>query len=437
MQECRLRGLIRKFVGRFMNWKNKLKFLNNDYVLNVATKISLVLIGVVTSMFSTRYLGVINKGTYSYIYQIAHISVTLLNLGIYQSYSYNYKKFGKETLKKYSDIFFLQFLIYTLIAVTLAFIVKDVRIVLAVLLVPFNLIKLQYENIMIIENMRARMFIHIFDKILLTVCYALLYFFVRSDVTYFVLLTILIDAFTVIFYLLKLKYVPKFWQVDFKFLKGVIKFGFIPMLSLFLVTVNYSIDVLFLEKLGTELELGYYSFATTIINYVWLLPDAFKEVLFSKSAKKLDRKSISLTTQISLLSIVCCFVGFLLFGKLLIRIFYGEAFIPSYGVILILILGAFSMSIFKLLGIVLVSQGKRNMHFLSLVVSAIMNIGVNIWAIPKWGMYGAAWASVLSYTSCAMILLPYFCRLFNFNLSELFIPSKTSINAIKKKVLKR
>ncbi len=423
-------------TGAFMSIKNKVNFLNNDYVLNVGSKVAILFIGLVTSMFSARYLGVINKGTYAYISQISSISVTILNLGIYQSYSYNYKKLGTETLKKYSDICFFQFIVYSLVASLIAFCAKDFRIVLAVLLVPFNLLKFQYENIVIVEKIRLRMFLQVFDKIILAVAYALLYFTTESNVTYFVAVTVFVDIFNVIFYLFKLKYFPKIWQIDWRFLIEVLKFGWLPTLSLLLVKINYSVDIFFLEGMGTAEELGYYSFAVTIINYVWMLPDAFKEVLFSKSAKKFDRKSISITTQISLLSIFCCFVGFALFGKLLIKWFYGAEFILSYGLILVLIVGAFSMSIFKLLGIVLVSQGKRGMHFTSLAISAVINIAANAIAVPKYGMYGAAWASVLSYTACGWILIPYFCKLFDFSLKELFIPSKESLFGLKKLIKK-
>lgn len=417
-----------------MSKTQKLKALNNDYFLNVICKILNLLIGFITSMFCTRYLGVVNKGIYSYIAQISQTSSIVLNLGIYQSYSYNYKKYGKETLKKYSDICFLQFVVYLAVSVLIMIFSKDTSIVLAAMLVPFNLLKSQYENIVLIEKMRFRMFIHIVDKVILTACYALLYFNVESKVFYVVAVTVFVDVFTVGVYLARLGYFPKIWQVDFTFLKSVLKFGWLPMLSLLFVTLNYSVDIFFLEHIGSAEELGYYSFAATIINYVWMLPDAFKEVLFSKSAKKLDRKNIVVSVQISLASMACCFVGFLFLGKPFIRILYGDEFLPSYSIVLILIVGAFSMAMFKLLGIVLVSQGKRSMHFISLAISVTVNIIANMWAIPRWGMHGAAWASVLSYTVCAWILIPYFCKLFDFSLKELLVPSREFFDTVKKQI---
>lgn len=415
-----------------MSFKFKFKMLNNDYVLNVICKVLNLLIGFVTSMFCARYLGVVNKGAYSYISQVANTCVIVFNLGVYQSYSFNYKKHVKETLKKYSDICFLQFVVYSAIALLIIAFSKDMKLVLAAALVPFNLLKSQYENIVLIERMRFRMLIHVVDKIILTACYGVLYFTAESNVIYIVVVTVFIDVFTVLVYLFRLGYFPKIWQVDFKFFKEVLKFGWLPMISLLLVTVNYSVDIFFLEHMGTAVELGYYSFAANIINYVWMLPDAFKEVLFSKSAKKLDRKNISISIQISLLSIGCCFAGFAVLGKFLISVVYGSEYVPSYEVVLILIIGAFPMSMFKLLGIVLVSQGKRVMHFTSLAISAAVNIVANIVAIPRWGMMGAACASVLSYSVCACVLIPYFCKLFGFSLKDLFVPSREFFDTVKK-----
>lgn len=396
-----------------------------------------MLIGVVSSAFSTRFLGVVNKGTYAYITQISKISVILCNLGVYQSYSYNYKKYGKETLKKYSDICFLQFLVFAVLAGVVCAVSKNFAIVMAALLIPFNMIKAQYENIVLVENMRLRMFLHVFNQVLLTVCYAVLYFTADSNVMYIVLLTVFVDAFTVVFYLCRLHYIPKIWQVDWALLKQVLKFGFIPMLSLLLTRVNYSVDIFFLEHLGSAQELGQYSFAATIIEYVWMLPDAFKEVLFSKSAKKFDRKNISLAVKISLGSMLCCLVGFAVLGKFLITLVYGSEFLPSYGIVLILIIGALPMAMFKLLGIVLVSQGKRGMHFTALAVSAVVNIIANFYAVPLYGMYGAAWASVISYTICGLFLTVYFCRLYSFSLTELMLPTKADIAGLKKIVSRK
>ena len=411
--------------------------INNDYMLNTLSKVLTMLIGIVASVFSTRYLGVENKGIYMYILQASKIGIIICNFGIYQSYSYNYKKYGKDTLKKYSDIFFLQFLVFGVIACLISAVSGYFTVSMIALLIPFSMIKLQYENIMLVENMRLGMLVHIFTQILLAVCYAVLYFTAESDVLYIVLLVVIVDALTVVFYLYRLRYMPKIWQVDPGFLKRVLKFGFLPMLSLLLTRVNYSMDIFFLEHMGLSQELGQYSFATTIIDYVWMLPIAFKEVLFSKSAKEFDKGNIILPIKISLASTLCCLAGFALLGKPLISLVYGAEFLPSYEVVIILIIGALPMTMYQLLGTFLVSQGKRGAHFVSLAVSAAINIVANIYAIPVWGMYGAAWASVISYTVCGTVLTVYFCKTYSFGLKEMFLPNKNDIAKIKKLIKRK
>ena len=407
------------------------KILNNDYTLSVATKVTTALVGVVSSVFSTRYLGVQFKGDYAYVVNIANLLVLILNMGIYQSYSYNYKTIGKSILKKYTDICFLQFFILLIIAVILLISVKDVLTCLIVILVPFNILMTQYQNIVLIERIRLRMFLVAFNSILLAFCYFILWAFASPSIVYVVLLTVAVDVVTVTVYSVGLKVLPRVWEVDPAFLVKVLKFGWIPMLSALFIRINYSVDIIFLKHIGIAEELSFYALAASIISHVWFIPDAFKDVLFSKSARKFDKENLLFSSQICSFFIFVCFLVFLVFGKFLIRVIFGADFVSSYGVTLLLFFGAFSMSIFKLLGIVLISQGRRIVLFISLAVSAIVNIVLNIVLIPRIGMYGAGLASVCSYSICALILLLWFCKLYSVRPLQLMVPDGGAVRFIK------
>lgn len=413
------------------------KILDNDYTLSVVTKITTAIVGIIASAFSTRYLGVQFKGDYAYVVYVANLLVLILNLGIYQSYSYNYKKIGKGILKKYTDICFGQFVFLLLASIFLLTFLDDFLSCLIILLVPFNILKMQYENIVLIEKIRLRMLLVVFNSCLLALCYCLLYFFAVPCIVYVVLLTVAVDVITVTIYSLRLKVVPKIWEIDFGFLIQVLKFGWIPMLSALLAKINYSVDIIFLKQLGTQNELSYYALAAGVITHIWFIPDAFKDVLFSKSARKFDKESLLFSSQICTLFIFLCFLCFVFMGKFLLRIVYGADFVNSYRITLLLIAGAFSMSIFKLVGIVLISQGRRIAHFVSLAVSAVVNIILNIILIPIIGMYGAGTASVCSYTICAIILLLYFCKMYSVAPQQLFIPTGGSVHFVMDKLRRK
>ena len=406
------------------------KFLSSDYTLSVAVKIASAAIGIVCSAFCTRFLGVKYKGDYNYIAQIANILVLVLNMGIYQSYSYNYKKYGPSITQKYINICFCQFVILMGISVLLIVITRDMLLSMIVILVPFNILKLQYGNIVLIEKIRLNFFLTVFNTVFLTISYAILYYCATPSIVYVIGLTVAVDIITVVFYIFGLKVVPKAWDIDMAFLKSVLLFGLIPMLSGLLSTINYHIDIIFLKQIGLPEELSYYSLATNIINYVWMIPDAFKTVLFSRSGKKFDKQNTLFSSQVSSLFIFVCFAGFAVFGKLILCFLYGDEFVYSYGVTLLLIVGAFSMSFFKITGVVLVSQGRRIAHFVTLAVSAITNVILNIILIPRMGMYGAAIASVCSYTFCGLALLLYFCKLYGMNAVQFMVPSRETVKAL-------
>lgn len=412
--------------------KGKIKrIIDNDYILSVLSKIITAMVGVISSAFSTRYLGVQYKGDYAYIVHISNIIVLILNMGIYQSYSYNYKKYGKQILKKYTDICYSQFCLLLLLTFVIMIAIKDLTICLITVLVPFNILKMQYNNIGLIENIRFSLFLNVFNSVLSAACYIALYFFATPSIVYAITLTVAVDIITVVAFGFNLKAMPKVWEIDLHLLKEVLRFGIIPMLAGLLATINYSIDIIFLRNMGSPVELSYYALASTIINYIWLIPDAFKSVLFSKSAKKFDVENIEFSSQASMTFVFLCFAGFALFGQQLLRIFYGPEFLNSYGVTLLLIIGAFAMSIYKIVGIVLVSQGKRIAHFISLAISASINVVLNCLLIPKYGMYGAGIASVCSYTVCGGGLLMYFCRLYSIKASCLIVPSSKTVMRLK------
>ena len=406
------------------------KFFGSDYTLSVAVKIASAAIGIVCSAFCTRFLGVKYKGDYNYIAQIANILVLVLNMGIYQSYSYNYKKYGPSITQKYINICFCQFVILLGVSILLIVITRDMLLSMILILVPFNVLKLQYGNIVLIEKIRLNFFLTVFNTVFLTVSYAILYFCASPSIVYVVGLTVIVDIITVVFYIFGLKVVPKAWDIDIAFLKSVLLFGFIPMLSGLLSTINYHIDIIFLKQIGLPEELSYYSLATNIINYVWMIPDAFKTVLFSRSGKKFDKQNTLFSSQVSSLFIIVCFAGFAVFGKFILCFLYGDEFVYSFGVTLLLIVGAFSMSFYKLTGVVLVSQGRRIAHFVTLAASAITNVILNIILIPRMGMYGAAIASVCSYSICGLALLLYFCKLYGMNAVQFMVPSRETVKAL-------
>lgn len=388
------------------------KTLKNDYGLSLFNKAYSILIGIVSSAFYVRYLGLEYKGVYSYINEVATIIGLVINLGIYQSYPFFYRKKGNNIFESYADIFVTQFLLYVSISVIVgAFFHNNMIIKLICLQLPFFVLKTQLENIVIVENIKLYMWAEMALKTLIALINMILWLIAPTHVSYVVLTVALTNFLISIVYLkgLHYRFSWRYLKPDLSFFKEVAIFGIYPMLSALLMTLNYSVDIIFLEHLSTPNELSLYSVAAVLINYVWLIPNAFKEVLISKIAKSDSDDQVSFSCRISLLITLICLIGFAIAGRTVVYIVFGTDFTECYLVTLVLFIGAFSMIFFKMLGVVFVAEGRQKEYFIILLISVIVNLISNFLLIPIWGMYGAAFASVASYSVCGIAFLCKYC----------------------------
>lgn len=410
------------------------KLFSNDYSLNLFNKVITIIMGLFSSVFLTRYLGVELRGEYGYITQIVSILSIFLNLGLHQSYSYYYKK-SEDKIKLFNDyinIYILQFILYLISSLILSFFLENKLFVLSILLVPSTVLLIAMEATMAVENIRLKIKVHIYSLTLKTVCFMIIYFFLDTSLFIPILIIIITNIINAILYLFYYKIKPNIFNVDFIFLKTVINFSWIPMLTSLLVTLNYNVDIFFLEYAGDYIELGLYSTAVGIINYIWIIPDAFKEVLVSRVTRTDSNTPTIFAAKISFYAVLTTILGFFLFGELFIKILYGESFVDSYLVTVILSLGSISMLYYKIIGVQFLAEGKRYFYFFTLFFSVILNVVLNYFLIPNYGMYGAAITSILSYTVCGGTFLFYFTKVKQVKILEFFVFNENEVIMLKK-----
>lgn len=413
------------------------KLLNNDYLFNLLNKIYTVLMGLITSIFLTRYLGVIYKGDFAYITQIVLIFTIILNLGIHQSYSFFYRKNISFIFNKYINVFTLHFLIHILISLLLGLLFNDMLYVYVCMMVPFGVFYQQMESTMAVENIRLKIKVHMINVTLRMVVCAYMYFTLESNLLYPVLLTIGINVFTIGVYLYFSRVTPKPFKNDWGLMKDVLAFSWIPMLTALLIQFNYNVDIILLKHIGDPYELGIYSTAVGLIAYFWLIPDAFKEVLLSRVARSYSIKPVLFSIKISLLTIIIIIIVFYFLGEYAINLMYGTEFTGVYEITLLLSVGAISMVFYKVIGTLFLAEGKRWFYFFSLLISVCVNIIANIITIPKYGMYGAVLSTIISYSICGLSFLVYFVKQKQLNFLEVIFILPSDINQLKNLLSKR
>lgn len=408
----------------------------NEYLTSILSKILLVGLAFVNSILINRYLGPELRGEYAFILNVANIFTIILGFNIATSYPYLSKKYGKDIFQKFVNIIFFQFLIYIIGIIIFIFYIPDKIIISIILISVVAQFGNQLDFLSIISNVNKRNMILIIAAIFNTLFLTLLFFKTNNNLDYIVLALLLYNLVKIVLFITRNKYfIRKKIGISIPLIE-ITKFSFFPMVITLFTIFNYSLDVIILKFFVENEQLGLYSVGVTLASMLWIIPDAFKDVLFNRTAKDDSIKAIILSIKINLYLCFIIIIGFVVIGKPFISLVYGIEYAEAYIVSIILFLGTIPMIFFKLINTLYQAIGKQKFSFIILFISVFFNVIMNFLLIPYFGIAGAAISSVLSYAICGIVILISFVRKYSINYKDIFFFNKSEKNMITKIISK-
>lgn len=419
----RLKGIARRITG-------------NDYVYTIFTKIMAVLIGLIASSYSNRFLGPELKGELGQISSMISIVAVTANFGLYQPYPYYKRQSEPDVLDKFLRIFLLQFLAYTAIGVVGAAIFDSFALTAVCLIAPIQVLANQLSFMMMVEDVKYKNKIFFTARITNTIITILAFYTMERTILVALALVVVGDLITVIMSLRRMRRLPNPLRADLRFAAKIVPFGMISMVTTLMVTLNYRVDTLMMGYMFgiADAEIGFYTLGVSLSEYGWLIPDAFREVLFSRTAKDDAIGEVTMSMKVNFYLTLLMIVGILVLGRPVICLLAGAEYLPAYPVTVLLIAGIIPMSYFKIIGTLLLAQGKKYVYLGMLTVSVVVNIIVNLFTIPMWGKMGAAAASVASYAVAGGCFLAYYLRTYHIPLRDVFLFRPEEIAHLKGKL---
>jgi O-antigen/teichoic acid export membrane protein len=134
------------------------------------------------------------------------------------------------------------------------------------------------------------------------------------------------------------------------------------------------------------------------------------------------RKFTPIVCKLVVLPVLATCILLFLFGKILITFAFGQAFLPSATVLLILLPGIFFFAVWKIIANALIAQGHPSKYSVTSGVSLVTMLLFDIILIPRYGIQGAALASTLSYTLATFTIIFIYTRLTDSLITEMFLP---------------
>ena len=202
-------------------------------------------------------------------------------------------------------------------------------------------------------------------------------------------------------YALKKHTISPSFSFDFSFYKVLLKAGLPFALTGLFYTVYYSIDLVMLTQFSTSYATGLYNSAYKLITVLTLFYTIYSSVVFPVMSKlfknEKDLLKFSYVKSIKYLSLATIPISVftLFYGYDLIGI-YGSEYIEAGGVLKILIWTVCFLFVNGACSLVLNASHKEYSVTKIYTIAAVFNICLNLILIPKFSVYGASVATVLS-----------------------------------------
>lgn len=243
-------------------------------------------------------------------------------------------------------------------------------------------------------------------------------------------------AMLVISSLIYVKYFDAFsFEYDFSVAKKILKGSFPFFVSLIFVTLLVYIDIVLLERFKGPEEVGIYAAAYNILFGLSFIPLMFSNSVYPVFSRyfKSDESLLNFAYRKSLAYMLIlglpASVGIWVYSDKIINLVYGTGYEKSVLALQILCWFVFLRFVNIIPGTALSAIDRQSSRTICQAAVALLNIGLNIFLIPKYGFVGAAYSAIIS-EAFFIILYAYFTRKYGMKLNIFQVAAKPVIASI-------
>ena len=414
--------------------KKILKFIRNPYTFSLVSKFFSVLVGFLFTVFQARFLGAEIKGQVATVNSIVSVTEIVFGFGIYQAYPYYKRKNENDILPIFMKLALGMLAAGMTVAVAIIALFNiSLKYIAVFVFTPLMVYDVIVSNITLIEEPNKRNLtdmLVMFGELILVIA---LWLFAKPSFALGLIIIIIKNitkAIILTMFWRKRIFVASERAIDW--LPRLVKFGFFPMLSLLMSTLNYRVDVIMLDGRVADSLIGIYSVGVALAERIWMIPDAIQGVMSAKLAKGKDATETAFAARLCNTGCLVLIAGIIALGKPFINIVFGAEYNGAYEITLLLLMGAFAMVYYKTIISYNIVMGKQKVSFILLTIAVVANIVSNYILIPVWGILGAGIASVISYSLCGILFIVFFCKTTNIPFTDMLLVKKTDIEKAKR-----
>lgn len=412
------------------NWiRKKINQNMGELSKNVArvfsVKILIYIITFLSSVYIARALGPSEKGCYAIFQTIVAFIVQFEFLGISNAVTY-YASKNKDCSGKCFGVILFVFLV-SLFLNSIIFLIlyinkvdygfNGVLFFLVFLTGSLSLLYMLISNLFVgLNNISKFNFLELSSCIMLLLfsasCYMLTGKLTSRSMVIITLSNLLLVNFLSIIFLRGIK--PLFEKV---FFVELIKYAFRSYLSCLAVALVLKIDIFMLKRYVSDEQLGLYSLAVNLAELFYMVSSSIVLVVFPKFSSIADfgEKAVYMKRLLKGMFFISVpvLLAFAFIAPIFIKFFYGVDYAYSSYSLRILLPGIFFWTYYNYFSVFFASENKFIHTIWIPIVATALNVFLNYFLIPRFGINGAAVASTITYFSSCLLIA--FCYINHYN----------------------
>jgi O-antigen/teichoic acid export membrane protein len=222
------------------------------------------------------------------------------------------------------------------------------------------------------------------------------------------------------YYILKKKGLFSFEKVNWQTMKQLTIAAMPFLIGSILVGIYHNLDSVLLQFMKNSVQVGYYNAGYSVVNLIMVFTVFVANVFFPLLAKTFSTQlnefsshSLNLAKSMGFICIPLTFGG-LVYAKQLISALYGSGFDPGADAFKILLFLIILISFNVVISNIIIAAELQNQNTISIAIGAVINLILNSILIPKYGISGAAVATICAESVvCLYLMILYSQKLHN------------------------
>ncbi len=385
--------------------------LSKNIAITFSAKVIMVGLGLVAGILVARTLGPEGKGIFAFLSALAGIAIQFGNLGLQNANTYFIGKDRTKTFDLLGNSLWVGLILGSIIALgiyaawawypnKIAGSIDGGLIIMTLVSIPFTLLSLFFQNILLGQQAFVLYnIIQILSQVAITVG-VIIMMFMGLGIRGLVLLSTAVGIISSITYWVLVGIKSQFsFHFNFPLFKESLRYGIKSYLTTFFAFLILRSDLYLVNLYRGAAETGLYSLAAGFADLFQLLPMSIGMVLFPRLAENQSTSGEVTARVVRITTIIMFFLclGTGIFAQPIITLLYGEAFRASALPFIILLPGIFFYSIQAVIASNIGAIGLPFYIVYIWLATFLLNFGLNLILVPKYGMLAAASTSLISY----------------------------------------